>query len=96
MAERRPICPGCSAAIPARSVALALELECPACRTGLRVPFVYQANITLGAFVLGVVAAYVLGAGPDFVEVTFLLAFVFAVFLATTVIPLVPPRLEIR
>ena len=46
---------------------------------------------------LGLCAAYyLLGPGPYFVPVTFLLAFVFALFLGTTVVPLVPPRLEIR
>ena len=66
------------------------------CRAQLRVPVVYQANFLIGSFVLGLAAAYVLGAGPRLVEATFLLAFVFALFLGTTVVPLVPPRLEIR
>jgi hypothetical protein len=96
MSEHKPCCPGCSAAIPARSVTFELQLQCPVCRTALRVPLVYQANFTIGSFVLGLAAAYVLGVGPHFVELTFLLAFVFAVFLGTTVVPLVPPRLEIR
>ena len=97
MSERTATCPGCSSAIPVRSVALELQLECPACRRPLRVPIVYQANVGVGSFVLGLGTAYgLLGSSPHFVAVTFLLAFVFAVFLGTTVVPLVPPRLEIR
>ena len=96
MSNPKPSCPGCSSAIPARSVALEFQLECPACRRELRVPLVYQANFTIASFVLGLVTAYVLDVGPRFVEATFLLAFVFALFLGTTVVPLVPPRLEIR
>jgi hypothetical protein len=96
MSEHRPSCPGCSSVIPVRSVAFELQLECPTCRTRLRVPLVYQANFTVGSFVLGLATAYVLDVGPHFAEATFLLAFVFAVFLGTTVVPLVPPRLEIR
>jgi len=97
MSDHKPSCPGCSSSIPARSVTLEFQLECPACRRQLRVPYVYQANFTIGSCVLGLGAAYyLLGPGPYFVPVTFLLAFVFALFLGTTVVPLVPPRLEIR
>jgi len=62
----------------------------------LSVPLVYQANFMLASLVLGLATAYLLGAGRHFIEATFLLAFVFALFLATTVVPLVPPRLELR
>jgi hypothetical protein len=96
MSNHKPSCPGCTSAIPARSIAFELQLECPRCRSRLRVPLVYQANFTIGSFVLGLATAYVLGVGPHVVEATFLLAFVFAVFLATTIVPLVPPTLEIR
>ena len=96
MSEPQISCPGCSSPIPTRSIALALELECETCRTALRVPLVYQANFGAVSFVLGLIAAYALGAGAHFVTVTFFLAFVFAAFLGTTVLPLVPPRLERR
>ena len=97
MSDFKPSCPGCSSAIPVRSVALELQLECPACRTSLRVPLVYQANFALGSFVLCLGAAYyLLGNSPHFLSGTFLLAFVFALFLGTTIVPLVPPKLEIR
>jgi zinc transporter ZupT len=96
MPEPQISCPGCSSAIPPRSIALAFELECRTCRTALRVPLVYQANFGLASFVLGLIAAYMLGVGDHFVTLTFFLAFVFAMFLGTTVLPLVPPRLERR
>jgi hypothetical protein len=96
MIEHKPNCPGCSSAVPVRSVTFELQLECPACRAQLRVPVIYQANFTIGSFVLGLITAYVLDVGPHFAEVTFVLAFVFALLLGTTVVPLVPPRLEIR
>jgi hypothetical protein len=82
--------------VSARAVALEFQLECPSCRTRLRVPYVYQANFGIGSFVLGLSAAWLFGAGPRLVEATFLLAFVFALFLGTTIVPLAPPRLEIR
>jgi hypothetical protein len=96
--ERSSRCPGCTSAVPARAVALEYELKCPTCRTPLRVALVYQANFALASFVLGLLSAYFV-VGPDrpyFVPLTFLLAFVFAVFLGTTVVPLVPPRLDTR
>jgi len=96
MSEHKPSCPGCSSPISVRSVALEHRLECPTCRIGLRVPLVYQANFTIGSFTLGLVASYLLDVGPHVVEATFLLAFAFAIFLGTTVLPLVPPRLEVR
>jgi len=96
MSDHKPSCPGCSSAIPVRSVTFELQLECPACRTQLRVPLVYQANFTTASFVLGLISAHVLDVGPHFVEATFLLAFVFALFLGTTIVPLVPPMLEVR
>jgi hypothetical protein len=96
MSDHRLSCPGCSSAIPARAVALELQLECPTCLTRLGVPVVYQANVLVASFVLGLGAAWLLGAAAHFVEATFLLAFVFAVFLGTTVVPLVPPKLQIR
>src|SRR5215471_15036017 len=96
MSKPRPSCPECASPIPVRSIALELWLECPRCRIGLRVPVVYQANFTIGSFVLGLVTSYLLGVGRHFVDGTFLLAFVFAVFLGTTIVPLVPPTLEVR
>ena len=96
MSEHQPSCPGCFSAVSARAVALELQLECPSCRTRLRVPYVYQANVGIGSFALGLSTAYLLGAGARLVEATFLLAFVFALFLGTTIVPLVPPKLEIR
>ena len=96
MSDQKPSCPGCSSAVPIRAVALELQLECPTCLTRLRIPLVYQANFTITSFALGLGTAYLLGAGPRFVEITFLLTAVFAAFLGTTVVPLVPPRLELR
>jgi hypothetical protein len=97
MIARSPSCPGCTSAVPARAVALEYQLECPTCRTPLRVAFVYQANFALASLVLGLISAsFVPGAGEYFVPLTFLLAFVFALFLGTTVVPLVPPRLDRR
>jgi len=96
MSEPRPSCPGCSSAVSARSIAFAVQLECGACGTRLRVPLVYQANFMIASFVLGLSAAHLLGARRHLVEATFALAFVFALFLFTTVVPLVPPRLERR
>jgi len=60
------------------------------------VPFVYQANVFIGSFVLGLGAAQLLGAGSYFTAVAFLMTFVFAAFVGTTVLPLVPPKLERR
>lgn len=96
MSEHKPSCPGCSSPIPVRSVAFEFWLECPRCRIGLCVPLVYQANFIVGSFVLGLVTSYLLGVGPHFVERTFLLAFLFAVFLVTTIVPLLPPTFEVR
>jgi hypothetical protein len=96
MSDHESICPGCSSAIPPRAIALELQLECPACLMRLRVRPLYQANFLIASFVLGLGGAYLLGAQAHFVEVTFLLAFVFAAFLTTTILPLVPPRLDVR
>lgn len=94
--SEKAACPGCSTAISPTAVAFELQLACPSCRTSLHVPLVYQANITIGSFVLGVAATYVLDVGRHFVPVMFALTFVFAVVLATIVIPLVPPKLQAR
>ena len=94
MSEKKLSCPGCASAVPPRSVALELQIECPSCRTRLRVPILYQANFMMASFVLGLVGAWMAGAEQYFVPLTFFLAFVFALFLATTVLPLIPPRLE--
>src|SRR3954471_8915406 len=96
MPDYRSRCPGCASAIPARAIAFQLQLECGACRTPLRVPRVYQMNVMIASFVQGLGAAYLLGAERHFAVVTFASAFVFAMFLLTTVMPLVPPRLERR
>ena len=96
MSDHNPSCPACASTIPTRSVVFEFQLECPYCRSQLRVPLVYQANFTLGSLVLGLVAACVLNVGSHFVEALFLFAFVFALFLATTVVPLLPPTLEVR
>lgn len=96
MAEHQPSCPGCSSAVPAGTIALKFQLKCPVCRIPLRVPLVYQANFGLTSIVLGLVGAYLLGVDAHFLTVTFFLAFVIALFLGTTIVPLVPPRLEIR
>jgi hypothetical protein len=97
MIERNPTCPGCASAVPTRAVALAFQLECPTCRTPLRVPFAYQANFMIGSFALGLGGAYyLLGSGEYFVSLAFLLAFVFAAFLGTTIVPLLPPKLDRR
>jgi len=78
------------------AIAFELQLACPACRADLQVPLVYQANLTVGSFVLGLATTYVLGVEQNFVAVTFLLTFAFAAFLATTVVPLIPPKLQAR
>ena len=96
MSEHKSSCPGCASAVPPHSIAFKFQLECPACLASLRVPFVYQANFLATSLVLGLIAANFIGAGPHMVEVTFGLAFVFACFLGTTIVPLVPPKLERR
>ena len=55
-----------------------------------------MANVGVASVVFGAIAASILGASAHFVTVTFLVAFVVALFVGTTIVPLVPPRLEIR
>jgi hypothetical protein len=57
---------------------------------------IYQANLTIGSFVLALTTTYLLDVERHFVAVMFVLTFAFAVFLATTVVPLLPPKLEAR
>lgn len=89
-------CPGCSTVIPMSAVAFELQLACPSCRTDLQVPLIYQVNLTIGSFVLALATTYLLDVERHFVSVLFMLSFAFAVFLATVVVPLLPPKLQAR
>jgi hypothetical protein len=62
----------------------------------LRVPTVYQANVFVGSLASGLCIAYALDSGAYLATVTFLLTFLIAAFVTTTVVPLVPPSLERR
>jgi hypothetical protein len=56
---------------------------------------VYKLNLTIGSFVLGFGATYVLHVTNYFLDVAFVLTLVFGIALHLVAVPLVPPRLEV-